>query len=70
MTVSGAANIKAVSKNGSYAWAAGIEAQDQAKMNFGKLTIATEAMAEDLAVLTASLPQATPKSKPAKHILT
>ena len=49
LTVSGAANIKAVSKNGSYAWAAGIEAQDQAKMNFGKLTIATEAMAEDLA---------------------
>lgn len=48
LTVSGAANIKAVSKNGSYAWAAGIEAQDQAKMNFGKLTIATEAMAEDL----------------------
>lgn len=49
LTVSSAANIKAVSKNGSYAWAAGIEAQDQAKMNFGKLTIATEAMAEDLA---------------------
>ncbi len=49
LTVSGATNIKAVSKNGYYAWAAGIEAQDQAKMNFGKLTIATEAMAEDLA---------------------
>ena len=49
LTVSGATNIKAVSKNGSYAWAAGIEAQDQAKMNFGKLTIATEAMAENLA---------------------
>ena len=49
LTVTGAANIKAVSKNGSYAWAAGIEAQDQAKMNFGKLTIATEAMAENLA---------------------
>ena len=47
LTVTGAANIKAVSKNGYYAWAAGIEAQDQAKMNFGKLTIATEAMAED-----------------------
>ena len=47
LTVSGATNIKAVSKNGSSAWAAGIEAQDQAKMNFGKLTIATEAMAED-----------------------
>ncbi len=49
LTVTGAANIKAVSKNGYYAWAAGIEAQDQAKMNFGKLTIATEAMAENLA---------------------
>lgn len=49
LTVNGAANIRAVSKNGSYAWAAGIEAQDQAKMNFGKLTIATEAMAENLA---------------------
>ena len=49
LTVNGAANIRAVSKNGYYAWAAGIEAQDQAKMNFGKLTIATEAMAEDLA---------------------
>ena len=47
LTVNGAANIRAVSKNGYYAWAAGIEAQDQAKMNFGKLTIATEAMAED-----------------------
>lgn len=47
LTVTGATNIKAVSKNGSSAWAAGIEAQDQAKMNFGKLTIATEAMAED-----------------------
>lgn len=42
-------NIKAVSKNGYYAWAAGIEALDHAKMNFGKLTIATEATAEDLA---------------------
>lgn len=49
LTVSGATNIKAVSKNGYYAWAAGIEAQDQAKMNCGKLTIATEAMAENLA---------------------
>lgn len=49
LTVSGATNIKAVSKNGSYAWAAGIEALDQAKMNFGKLTIATEAIAEDVA---------------------
>ena len=49
LTVNGAANIRAVSKNGYYAWAAGIEAQDQAKMNFGKLTIATEAIAEDLA---------------------
>lgn len=49
LTVNGAANIRAVSKNGYYAWAAGIEAQDQAKMNFGKLTIATEATAEDLA---------------------
>ena len=49
LTVSGATNIKAVSKNGSSAWAAGIEAQDQAKMNFGKLTIATEATSEDLA---------------------
>lgn len=49
LTVTGAANIKAVSKNGYYAWAAGIEALDQAKMNFGKLTIATEAIAEDLA---------------------
>lgn len=49
LTVNGAANIKAVSKNGYYAWAAGIEAQDQAKMNFGKLTIATEATSEDLA---------------------
>ena len=49
LTVTGAANIKAVSKNGYYAWAAGIEAQDQAKMNCGKLTIATEAMAENLA---------------------
>lgn len=49
LTVTGAANIKAVSKNGSYAWAAGIEAKDQAKMNFGKLTIATEAIAENLA---------------------
>mgnify|MGYP004649696229 FL=1 len=47
LTVTGDTNIKAVSKNGYYAWAAGIEAQDQAKMNFGKLTIATEAMAED-----------------------
>lgn len=47
LTVTGDTNIKAVSKNGSSAWAAGIEAQDQAKMNFGKLTIATEAMAED-----------------------
>ena len=50
LTVNGDTNIKAVSKNGSYAWAAGIEAQDQAKMNFGKLTIATEAMAEDEAL--------------------
>ena len=49
LTVNGAANIRAVSKNGYYAWAAGIEALDQAKMNFGKLTIATEATAEDLA---------------------
>lgn len=49
LTVSGAANIRAVSKNGYYAWAAGIEALDQAKMNFGKLTIATEATSEDLA---------------------
>lgn len=49
LTVNGAANIRAVSKHGYYAWAAGIEAQDQAKMNFGKLTIATEATAEDLA---------------------
>lgn len=49
LTVSGATNIKAVSKNGSYAWAAGIEALHQAKMNFGKLTIATEAIAEDVA---------------------
>ena len=49
LTVSGATNIKAVSKNGYYAWAAGIEALDQAKMNFGKLTIATKATAEDLA---------------------
>ena len=49
LTVNGAANIRAVSKNGYYAWAAGIEAQDQAKMNFGKLTIATEATSEDLA---------------------
>lgn len=49
LTVTGNTNIKAVSKNGYYAWAAGIEAQDQAKMNFGKLTIATEATAEDLA---------------------
>ena len=47
LTVTGDTNIKAVSKNGYYAWAAGIEAQDQAKMNFGKLTIVTEAMAED-----------------------
>ena len=47
LTVSGATNIKAVSKNGSYAWAAGIEALDQAKMNFGKLTIVTEATSED-----------------------
>lgn len=47
LTVTGDTNIKAVSKNGYYAWAAGIEAQDQAKMNFGKLTIATEATAED-----------------------
>lgn len=49
LTVTGDTNIKAVSKNGYYAWAAGIEAQDQAKMNFGKLTIATEATAEDVA---------------------
>lgn len=49
LTVNGAANIRAVSKNGYYAWAAGIEALDQAKMNFGKLTIATEAIAEDVA---------------------
>lgn len=49
LTVNGAANIRAVSKNGYYAWAAGIEALDQAKMNFGKLTIATEATSEDLA---------------------
>ena len=49
LTVSGATNIKAVSKNGYYAWAAGIEAEKQAKMNFGKLTIATEATAEDVA---------------------
>lgn len=49
LTVTGNTNIKAVSKNGYYAWAAGIEAQDQAKMNFGKLTIATEATAEDSA---------------------
>lgn len=49
LTVSGNTNIKAVSKNGYSAWAAGIEALDQAKMNFGKLTIATEATAEDLA---------------------
>lgn len=49
LTVTGDTSIKAVSKNGYYAWAAGIEAQDQAKMNFGKLTIATEAMAENLA---------------------
>lgn len=49
LTVSGATNIKAVSKNGYYAWAAGIEAQDQAKMNFGKLKIATEATAKDVA---------------------
>lgn len=47
LTVSGATNIKAVSKNGSYAWAAGIEALDQAKMNFGKLTIVTETTSED-----------------------
>lgn len=49
LTVTGDTNITAVSKNGYYAWAAGIEAQDQAKMNFGKLTIATEATAEDVA---------------------
>lgn len=49
LTVTGDTNIKAVSKNSYYAWAAGIEAQDQAKMNFGKLTIATEATAEDVA---------------------
>ena len=49
LTVTGDTSIKAVSKNGSYAWAAGIEAKDQAKMNFGKLTIATEAIAENLA---------------------
>lgn len=55
LTVSGATNIKAVSKNGYYAWAAGIEAQDQAKMNFGKLKIATEATA------TASTPFTAPK---------
>ena len=47
LTVTGDTNIKAVSKNGYYAWAAGIEAQDQAKMNFGKLTIVTEATSED-----------------------
>lgn len=49
LTVTGDTNIKAVSKNGYYAWAAGIEALDQAKMNFGKLTITTEATSEDLA---------------------
>lgn len=49
LMVTGNTNIKAVSKNGYYAWAAGIEALDQAKMNFGKLTIATEAIAEDVA---------------------
>lgn len=49
LMVTGDTNIKAVSKNGYYAWAAGIEALDQAKMNFGKLTIATEATSEDLA---------------------
>lgn len=49
LTVTGDTNIKAVSKNSYYAWAAGIKAQDQAKMNFGKLTIATEATAEDVA---------------------
>ena len=47
LTVTGDTSIKAVSKNGYYAWAAGIAAEKQAKMNFGKLTIATEAMAED-----------------------
>ena len=47
LTVTGDTSIKAVSKNGYYAWAAGIEAEKQAKMNFGKLTIATEATAED-----------------------
>lgn len=49
LMVTGDTNIKAVSKNGYYAWAAGIEALEHAKMNFGKLTIATEATAEDLA---------------------
>ncbi|WP_304158598.1 autotransporter outer membrane beta-barrel domain-containing protein [Phascolarctobacterium succinatutens] len=49
LMVTGDTNIRAVSKNGYYAWAAGIEALDQAKMNFGKLTIATEAIAEDVA---------------------
>ena len=47
LTVTGNTNIKAVSKNGYSAWAAGIEALDQAKMNFGKLTIVTEATSED-----------------------
>lgn len=47
LTVTGDTSIKAVSKNGYYAWAAGIEALDQAKMNFGKLTIVTEATSED-----------------------
>lgn len=50
LTVTGNTNIKAVSKNGYYAWAAGIEAQDHAKMNFDKLTIATEATGEDEAL--------------------
>lgn len=51
LTVTGDTNIKAVSKNsnGNRAWAAGIEAQDQAKMTFATLKIATEATSETLA---------------------
>ena len=51
LTVTGDTNIKAVSKNsnGNRAWAAGIEAQDQTKMTFATLKIATEATSETLA---------------------
>lgn len=51
LTVTGDTNIKAISKNsnGNRAWAAGIEAQDQAKMTFATLKIATEATSETLA---------------------